>query len=364
MSINLKFTVEDWERIERDWTVWWAGELNRPMIMMETFNPLIFGSRKIYTREWMLELPVNEVLDIFQEQMEKAYYYGDAWPKFFYNHGPGIAAGFLGANVHSMPDQHTIWFDAPQQVPIEKLHLAYDADNIWWQRVLSLTRGAVERWGDKVAVAHTDIGGNLDILASFRTTNQLLYDLYDAPDEVMRLSKEITTAWIRYYNELNAIIEKGGRGTCNWAAVWSPKRTCMHQSDFCYMISPEMFESFVLPDLNACFEIMDHAFYHLDGKGQIPHLDMLLAMENLAGIQWIPGAGQPEVEKWLDLLKRIIDGGKRCQVYVTAEGARKIVQELGGKGFALYVINRMKPDEAEDFLKTLAAEDISRPNRS
>ena len=136
----------------------------------------------------------------------------------------------------------------------------------------------------------------------------------------------------------------------------------MHQSDFSYMISPKMFERFVLPDLAACFERMDHAFYHLDGKGQIPHLDMLLSLKDLAGIQWIPGAGQPQASKWLSLLKRIRDGGKLCQVFVSARGARTIVRELGGRGFALFIIALppMSAAEAEDFLKVLATEDISR----
>jgi hypothetical protein len=363
MEIDIRFTEEDWQRLERDWLAWWEGELDRPMVMMETMNPLYSGGRKILTREWMLEKPVDEVLDFFQALLEGGDYFGDAWPKFFYTHGPGIAAGFLGADVQSMPDQRTIWFEAKDQVTVTDLHLEYDPANEWWQRVKSLTSGAVERWGDQVAVAHTDIGGNLDILASFVTTNQLLLELYDSPDDVMRLSREITDAWIRYYNDLYEIIQKAGRGTCNWAAVWSPARTCMHQSDFCYMISPKMFERFILPDLHSCFEIMDHACYHLDGKGQIPHLDMLLSMENLACIQWIPGAGQPEAEQWPELLKRIIDGGKRCQVYVSAEGARKIVREIGGKGFALYVIGPGTRQEAEDFLKVLTEEDISRKAR-
>jgi hypothetical protein len=55
------------------------------------------------------------------------------------------------------------------------------------------------------------------------------------------------------------------------------------------MISPQMFERFVLPDLLACCEFLDYAFYHLDGKGQLPHLNMLLALERLRGIQWVPG---------------------------------------------------------------------------
>ena len=127
----------------------------------------------------------------------------------------------------------------------------------------------------------------------------------------------------------------------------------MLQSDFAYMISPQMFKRFVLPDLAACCDALDHAFYHLDGKGQIAHLDMLLSLERLRGIQWIPGDGQPPPEKWLPLLKRIRDSGKLCQLYVSPQGARTIVQELGGRGFALYIQQPMSSSEAQTLLRTL-----------
>jgi hypothetical protein len=359
VGINVRFTDEDWGRIERDWTLWWAGELDRPIVMLE--NPFVFSPPAQFTREFLLETPIEEVLDHHQTNLEARHFYGDSWPKWWPNFGPGIAAGFLGANVHSTPDTATVWFEAVEGVPIEDLHFAYDPDNVWWRRIVNLTRGAVERWGNSVSVAHTDLGGALDILASFRTTEQLLYDLYDVPDEVRRLSREIGQLWLRYYDELYAVIRKAGRGTTPWAAIWSPGRCYMHQCDFCYMISPEMFERFVLPDLAACFENLEHAFYHLDGKGQIAHLDMLLSLENLAGIQWIPGDGQPPPHQWLPLLKRIRDAGKLCQLYVSAEGARTIVRELGGRGFALYVWTpMMSPAEAEDFLRDLATEDAKR----
>jgi 5-methyltetrahydrofolate--homocysteine methyltransferase len=129
------------------------------------------------------------------------------------------------------------------------------------------------------------------------------------------------------------------------------------------MISPRMFERFVLPDLIACCDHLDHGFYHLDGKGEIPHLDMLLAIPRLRGIQWIPGDGQPTPDRWLPLLKRIRDGGKLCQVFVRPEGAQRIVQNLGGKGFLLVIQHEedefRDPKVAEAFLRVLAREDIS-----
>jgi 5-methyltetrahydrofolate--homocysteine methyltransferase len=324
-------------------------------------DPFIFSLQEELTPEFLMEKPVDDVLDHFQTLLQARKFYGDAWPRWWPNFGPGIVAGFLGARVHCTPETATVWFDAPEVVPVERLRLNYDADNVWWRRVLDLTRAAVERWGNSVSVAHTDLGGNLDILASFRSTERLLYDLYDAPEDVGRLIGDITSLWLRYYDELHAVIEKAGRGTTAWAPIWSPGRCYMLQCDFGYMISPEMFERFVLPDLAACTERLDHAFYHLDGKGQIRHLDMLLSLDKLAGIQWIPGDGEPPPDGWLPLLKRIRDAGKRCQLYVSAEGARTIVRELGGRGFALYVLSFMNSrEQAEDFLRVLAAEDANR----
>jgi 5-methyltetrahydrofolate--homocysteine methyltransferase len=357
MSINLHFTQDDWERIRRDWSAWWAGELQRPLVLIETVEPgAPLPDLPPRTGNLPLDLSLDQVLDLYQARLEARRFYGDAFPKWWPDFGPGIAAGFVGAQVHSTPETGTIWFSQREQCAVSDLHLRYDADNFWWQRIQGLTRRAVERWRGQVAVAHTDLGGNFDILASLRTTQGLLFELYDAPDEVARLSGEITQLWLRYYDESDAIVQPNGCGTTPWAAIWSPGRCYMLQCDFSYMISPKMFERYVLPDLAACCAAMDHGFYHLDGKGQIPHLDMLLSLERLRGIQWIPGDGAPPPEQWLPLLKRIRDGGKLCQLYVTPEGARTIVRELGGRGFALCIQGELSPEEAQDLSKSLASD--------
>ena len=116
-----------------------------------------------------------------------------------------------------------------------------------------------------------------------------------------------------------------------------------------------MFERFVLPDLLTCWDHLDHGFYHLD---------LLLSIERLLGIQWIPGDGQPPLQDWLPLLKHIRDEGKLCQVLVSPKGLRTIVKNLGGRGF-LFVIQPasasdfQNPEEAYPFLRTLAMEDSS-----
>ncbi|MDP2919216.1 MAG: hypothetical protein Q8O43_03240 [Dehalococcoidia bacterium] len=356
MSIELHFTEDDWARVERDWNAWWAGELKRPVVVIPTFDTFFHRSRREFTTQFLLEKPVEEVLDYYQERLQSAYFYGDAWPKWSPYFGPGIMTGFLGGKVEPLPEQRTVWFEADNPVPYDKLHFVYDPENTWWRRVKDLTSGAVERWGDEVNIAHTDIGGVLDVLASFRKTYTLLKDLYDCPEEVVRCTRELTSLWMRYYDGFSEITASTGRGTSCWAPLWSTRKTYMHQCDFSYMISPAMFERFVIADLDHCFKQMEHAFYHLDGKGQVPHLKMLLSLKSLKGIQWIPGAGQPPPSQWLPLLRQIRDAGKLCQLFVSAEESMTIAREIGGKGFAFCVLDPMKPEEVSAFLKALLKE--------
>jgi 5-methyltetrahydrofolate--homocysteine methyltransferase len=368
MSSSINFTQEDWEAMTANWTAWWAGELDRPLVIMEGSQSST-GQRLPEVPRFTCGFPrgtsVEEMLDLYEAQLAAKRFYGDAWPAWQPNYGPGIVAGFLGAEVHCTKD--TVWFGPAQETPIHDLTPTYRADNPWWERVQELTRAAVERWGDRVAVGQTDLGGNLDILASLLGTQRLLLDLCEAPQEVARLTREVTQLWLRYYDELHAIIREADRGTNCWAAIYSPRRCYMLQSDFSYMISPQMFEQFVLPDVVACCEALDHCFYHLDGKGQISHLDILLSLEQLDGVQWIPGAGMPRPEEWLPLLKRIRDAGKLCQLYVTPQGARTIIRELGGRGFAFCIVDgideqgfyarkAMSPTAAKDLMDTLIAE--------
>jgi hypothetical protein len=359
------FDEQDWDRIERDAMAWWAGELKRPLVWLAVTGKVPDATRHGFLTNYPLGMPVEDLIARYEPFLDATHFYGDSFPWWWINFGPGIAAGFLGARVHSVVDpSETVWFTPAEKKDIRSLTLRYDPENVWWKRVKEITAGIASHWGKGLVVSHTDLGGNLDILASFRETQTLLLDLIEDPGEVSRLVGEITRLWLRYYDELDTIIRPTCRGTSTWAPLYSTGKTYMLQSDFCYMISPKMFERFVLPDLVDCCSHLDHGFYHLDGKGQIPHLDHLLSISRLRGIQWIPGDGQPSPDQWLPLLKRIRDGGKLCQVYVSTEGALRIVRNLGGKGFLLVIQPANgefdDPERAQAFLSQMAKEDISR----
>lgn len=183
MTIEVSFTPRDWERVQRNWSVWWAGELERPMVVIEQVEPydkapelLIDVARRAY--RFPLSQPAGEVIEENGTVLERTRYYGDAFPRWMPDLGPGVVAGFLGAEAQIFPG--TVWYESRHKTAIQDLHPAYDPNNVWWRRTCDLTREATLRWADRVAVGFTDLGGNLDIMASLRTSEKLLLELVDA----------------------------------------------------------------------------------------------------------------------------------------------------------------------------------------
>jgi len=353
MPVTLHFPENGWEAIAQNWTAWWAGELPRALVVLECIEPQDETTphyASTFLGNYGPGVAADKLLDLFEQRLEATHYLGDAFPRFWPNFGPGIVAAYAGASLRAVQD--TTWFSPETGSIITDLHAHLLEDNPWWQRVKAVTRAAVARWGKQLSIGLTDLGGNLDILAHLRGTQQLLLDLIDSPEEVDRLVDETHQLWLQCYQALYEITRQGRGITC-WGPCWSPTPGYLLQSDFSYMISPEMFERFVLPDISGCCDSLDYPFYHLDGKGQLPHLEMLLSLERLRGIQWVPGDGQPQAEYWLPLLKRIRQSNKLCQVYASAKGAVKIMHELGGKGLLIAINEALTPQQGQALLEEI-----------
>lgn len=332
--MSIRFTPERWARVKEAYARWWAGDLQRPIVGVELYGanpdrpqpdiPLL--SQETCTD---LSYTPEQWIDRIDWELSRRVYLGDAFPYFNMDcFGPGVAAAFLGARLDNSSGR--VWFFPQAELPIQEIHFTYDADNPWLRRVKAIYQAGVERWQGQVLIGMTDLGGNLDILSTFRPSEKLLMDLYDSPDEVLRLLDEAHAMWHRFFDEINAIIGPVTPGYSDWGAMYSDRPMYMLQCDFSYMISPRMFKQFALPELAATCRRLPRSFYHLDGVGEIPHLDHLLAIPELDGIQWIPGDGKPDCAHWPELYQRVHAGGKKIQIaYGGFEALRAVVEQIG-----------------------------------
>ena len=314
----IAFSDKQWERVYANYRRWWKGKLGRPIlpIILHGKDPgrpepkipqLVYGNIKDFS------ITAEQIIDRMDYDMSCNEYLMDAYPyAYMANFGAGVTAAFLGAKVESAND--TVWFLPPDRYKMpSELTFKYDEGNIWLNRVKDIYRAGMKRWGGSVIMGMVDLSGIMDVLSMFCGTENLLLALYDEPEEVKRCVNELQKLWFRFYDEINDIL-KGSWGYTDWAGILYEKPSYMQQSDFSYMIGSDMFAEFVLPELESSAARFDRSFYHLDGQGQLPHLQYLLKSEHIAGIQWVPGVPESDHEDWSEVYKKISAAGKKIQM--------------------------------------------------
>jgi 5-methyltetrahydrofolate--homocysteine methyltransferase len=348
--VSIDFPPQRWDRIKDTYRRWWADELDRPIIPVEFFGrdpgrpqpktPLLCQANCAD-----LSIPVADIVDRIDWELSRIVYAGDAYPYVNLDcFGPGVMAAFLGARLDTATGQ--VWFHAPAPTPIADLNLTYDPDNRWLRRILDLGAEMMRRWQGQVLVSMPDLGGNLDIVSTFLPGDQLLLALYDQPQQVHRVLGQVHNLWHRFYAQIAAALAPHNPGYTAWCSIYSDRPYYMLQCDFAYMIGPDMFAQFVLPELTQSVRRLGRACYHLDGVGQLPHLDHLLALPELDGVQWVPGTGQPDCRHWPQVYQRIIAAGKKTQTWDGFDALDAIIAQTGAPGRIHHRVHRQPLDQA------------------
>lgn len=358
--MGIHFSPERWEQVKQNYRRWWAGELDRPLIAItlggyDPSRPEPNLPRHGFHSFYDPSIPPERIIDAIDYDLSGQRFFGDAFPSFWPNFGPGVAAAFIGARLQN--GLGTVWFLPAEEREIADLHFRLDLEAFWFRRIADLMRAAIERWQGLVQVGMTDLGGNLDLLSTFRPGEKLLLDLYDHPEEVHRLIWEAHEVWWGYFEAFNEVLQPVNPGYTAWTPIFSEGPYYMLQCDFAFMIGPKMFDTFVKPELAATCRRLTHPFYHLDGPGQLPHLDSLLSLPELQGIQWVPGAGALDVTHWPDVYRRIRSAGKRIQVFTnqTDRGLEVVdilADQLGGAE-GLIVIGWGSREQEDEVLRLL-----------
>ena len=329
----IQFTDGQWEQVRETYARWWAGTLERPLIKVTVRDALDPGREAPATprinQENCHDMSVSpeEIIDAIDYELCCTAFLGDAFPYVNFDvFGPGVLAAFCGAKLDNSSGR--VWFFPEEALPIDKIRIQYDPNNPWTQRIKDIYRAGQARWGNKVLISFPDLGGVLDAVAVFRGSEDLLMDLYDEPEEVHRLCREAQAAWWEAYRDFAGVLFPMSPGYSDWGGLYSAEPSFILQSDFSYMIGPDMFREFVLPYLRKDCEMLTNVIYHLDGVGELPHLDMLLGIKELDAVQWVYGDGQPTARHWLEVYKRIAAAGKNIFMVGNIEDMAAVSAEI------------------------------------
>lgn len=339
----------DWHKVREHHIAWWNKEIVDPLVYVYcTRNNMKDVSEITPPRESKDKyLDVNYRIKSFERFLHTTRFCMDMVPCFTTEIGPGDLALFAG--VHAKFSKECVWFDSVIDDITKAEVPGYDPNNKYWNTTLDLMNKGVKHFKRKSLVSIPDLIEGLDILAALRGTKELLLDMYDYPEHVHRFQRALLELYFEYYDRCYEITKDETGGSYFW--VWGPGRTAKIQCDICTMLSTEIFQEFVMPYLMEQCERLDYTFFHLDGIGAVHHLDLLLKIPELDGIQFTPGAGQPGAGDpcWYDLYAKVLKS-KKCMIVlgVKKEEVIPLLKELGPEKLmisTLFIENEEKADK-------------------
>ncbi len=297
-------------------------------------------------------LDLDTVLQRERQRRSATAYYGEAYPDYWPNLGPGSFGTFLGAQPHFLPD--TVWYD-PCCQKLQELQPHLDPDNPWWQWSLAATERAVAECDGSYLISTPDLVENLDTVAALAGTETVLFGLMEAGDELQRIQEQLLPLWEQAF-QAHYDRNKDAAGWSSFAAfgIWGPGKTAKLQCDLSAMISKPMFDTFVLPYLQRQCHWLDHSIYHLDGPQAVHHLPSLLTLDKLHCIQWTPGAGNPDGgdPQWDHIYRTTLDAGKNIHAHMELEAVRPFIKRFGTTGVFVQT-TAATTEEAEQLIKDL-----------
>ncbi|NLW88038.1 MAG: hypothetical protein GXY38_14340 [Planctomycetes bacterium] len=334
------------ERLTR-WEAFWRGEVHkRPPVTIKLCDdtPCMYGFN-YNNPEQALQMHIRNV--------QNTLCLGDALPSASADFGPDQYAAWLGAELRfSSESDHTNWVVPFVKNWADVLPLEISVESPAFKRSLDLMRRLAAEGEGRFLVETQDLHSNLDALSAIRGPDNLSMDFYDDPENLKLACSQIGDT----YEKVFLALEEAGRwkqtGYTSWVPVYSSTRFAVTECDYSCMVSKEMFDRYILPELRKEWSFLDRTIYHLDGTTALTHLPTLLAEPDVDAIQWISQAGQKPLYLWDDLFLEIRRAGKALDIFAPSDQIKRLHKVLGPEG-CIYHVTEAKREEAEELLEWL-----------
>lgn len=360
---------KNWEETKAKWINYWQHKnTGRPLMCVVARKPEIEhlsdnkptegGYRDVICQGKYYNLPEElrwkDMEDKYQnaERIVKRYrhfcenhlFLAESFPNLNVDFGPGSLASYLGSDIGFKED--TVWFKECLEDWEGVEDFRFDPESKWFKRHLELVKECREIAGDDFYVDMPDLMENVDVLASMRGVQNLLFDMIDEPELIEERVKQVTDIYYKYFDSFYEIIkdEEGGNAYTVFQ-IWGPGKTVKLQCDLSALMSPDQFRDFIQDSLKVQAAKADCVLYHLDGPDAIKHMDALMEVDEIDALQWTSGDMGPDgtLEEWYPIYDKAIMAGKSLWVKVYSgefedwiKNVDRIVKRYGSHSLFLF----------------------------
>jgi hypothetical protein len=212
--------------------------------------------------------------------------------------------------------------------------------NPWRQKYLEFVRLLREHFGARVPVGIPILRGPADMVAALRGSEQMVYDLYDAPEAFGRLAGACSDFAVRLMHAQHDLTGPFAGGyLIEQLGLWAPDRIARLQEDASALFSPELYVRFLQPHDRRMGEAFPRSAIHLHSSS-LHLLEEILDVGALGCIQINKDVGNVTIAEMLGSFRKVQAGG-RCLLIrgkLTPEDVALLRDTLSPDGLYLQIV--------------------------
>lgn len=168
-------------------------------------------------------------------------------------------------------------------------------------------------------------------------SQDLLMALVNRRETIRQRVREMTVAYLDFYDYFYEFLKAAGYGeSAYWFQVFCEGNFEGVRCDFSLMLSHEMFQEFIIPEIAQVCDHMDHTLFNMCSVRHARFIDDLSEINSLDGIFWNPEPYLDGVRDFLPELRRIKKKGMLLEIVChRVDEAVLAVRELGPDGLYL-----------------------------
>jgi len=241
------------------------------------------------------------------------YFGADSYPYYSPSLGTDLISGIMGLELHY--NETSSWVRHLDCGLSEIRDFTADPSNYYLRKMDDILNTLAEdAKGSDYIVAMVDLNTMLDGVSSLVGPEKLCLEMVDHPDEVRRVIRGHMNLYKSLYIRYNSVVTRYQKGNTNWLGIYSEIPWYFISNDFSVMISGDYFEEFAVEPLEELAAFHDRNLYHLDGENAVVHLERILKIDAIKGVQVQATPYMQSAEFWIPHLRKIQKAGKRTWI--------------------------------------------------
>lgn len=212
-----------------------------------------------------------------------------------------------GCTVRMVPESGSMWAEYPDSLPLNWRQVKFDASNAWFRKLIEFSEALAAHASGRYPVGNPILRGVSDMVAAIMGPTRMVYELLDRPERVSELAERCAEIWQCVAPALT--IAKGSYldGSCaDRRRVWAPGYCLLYQEDAAALMSPNMFEQFILPHTAAVLRPYDYTVIHTHSDTLRIVGEVLSDLCELSAIEVLLDPSGPQGQALIPVFKRIL----------------------------------------------------------